>query len=101
MEPRTYTSEYHDLVTLCQAQGEELAKTNQALADAHGELEDALDDYDRAKMELRDCQEERQAERATLGIREFTIERLTHEREQALAERSAPDFNEYEEAERC
>ena len=40
MEPRTYTSEYHDLVALCNAQSEELAKCRQALVDAYNERDE-------------------------------------------------------------
>ena len=58
MEPRTYTSEYRDLVALVNAQGDALKK----------------------------CQQERDDVQASLEIRELTIERLTHEREQALVE---------------
>ena len=55
MDAGKYLQKKRDLVALCQAQTEELAKTNQALTDAHGELEDALDDYDKVKTELREC----------------------------------------------
>ena len=61
MEPRTYTGEYRELVALVNAQGDALKK----------------------------CQQERDDAQASLEIRELTIERLTHEREQALAERDA------------
>ena len=73
MDAGKYLQKKRDLVALCQAQSDALKK----------------------------CQQERDDAQASLEIRELTIERLTHEREQALAERSAPDFNEYEEAERC